>query len=114
MKGRNNRRNLHYQTPRKMKNEDYINRNSLNLAVNYSLWAIESAEKITGSPSYILRKGLASEYALICAVRHVGPRRREEMAHNIGDLELAYEFHKRNALAMLAYVRNNMSKEVEE
>lgn len=113
MKGRNKRRSLHNQIPRKWKGHDYINRNDLNMNVNYSLWAIESAEKLTGRPSYILRNCLAMEYALICAIRYVGPRRRNKMKEDVGDLEKAYWCHLGQALALLECVRSEMKEEEE-
>ena len=58
--------------------EDYINRNRLNLLVFIDEWVLDSASR-DGRSTYLPRKWLAEAYAILDAVRHVGPRRRAEI-----------------------------------
>lgn len=65
--------------PRRIRGaKDYINRNRLNSMVSIDTWILESAERGARS-TYLPRKWLAESYALLDAVRHVGPRRRAEI-----------------------------------
>ena len=57
---------------------DYINRNRLNLMVFIDEWVLDSASR-DGRSTYLPRKWLAESYAILDAVRHVGPRRRAEI-----------------------------------
>jgi len=87
----------HHQTPRRVirRTKGYINRNSINERVCWSEWVQDSMEKdFPDCPDYISRKSLYEDYALLDAVRHVGPRRRAEMRDRVGDIELARQKHK--------------------
>lgn len=70
----------------------YLNRNSLNEKIGFSLWVIEASSKM-GSVAYPSRKMLKIEYGILDGVRHLGPRRREIMAEQIGDLDFARLLH---------------------
>lgn len=56
----------------------HINRNRLNNLVFIDEWTLESTER-NGHSTYLPRKWLAESYAILDAVRHVGPRRRAEI-----------------------------------
>ena len=72
-------RNISHPVPRRDRDAgDYINRNRLNNMVFIDAWILESAER-DGRSTYLPRKWLAESYALLDAVRHVGPRRRAEI-----------------------------------
>lgn len=55
-----------------------INGNRINNLVGIDTWILEDAVR-HGRSTYLPRKWLAESYAMLDAVRHVGPRRRAEI-----------------------------------